>query len=373
LKKTVLYGKFARLFFLFEEPYSRMKNLLFPIAKKEISPAPKILLCCFASLGDVFLATLVIPYIKARMPGAKIGFICAPESLVVLQKTSGIDYIHTVPSWMKVGKSKWGNIVSLMKHSFFMYPKSVSEIRKVGYDVSVELHPFFPSCIPLAAKAGISRRVAFTSGGYEALITDPARLPEHLTYLPKLYPLLFEKIGIPLEELRVVTKEKIVSERKRIVFHMGTSDPRKLWEKENWIIVAKALISKGYNLVFTGKGKEDLECIKSAGMEEWGENLCDRLDFQGLSDLIKESKAIISIDSLPVHLAAFFQTPTVALYLYNESTELWLPEAKNGRFLVRSSCVFRNKEKIPSGTIFCERVTPPDVLSALYQLLGEFP
>lgn len=370
--KRNLCGKFAHLFFSFYDPFAYFIRFCVPDKiKNPIPENPKILLCCWASLGDVLLASSVIPHIRRRWPLATIGFLCAPTSFSVIEGCKKIDNIHQVPSWMVFGQGKIRNLYSLVYHFFAIYPKAIREIKKVGYDISIELHPFFPNCIPLMRRAGISRRVAFTSGGYDVWITDPVDFLDLGRYLPTLYPLLLEKIGIEIKEESQTSPASSLKGLCKAVLHMGTSDPRKAWGSSYWGSLGRALKEKGYEIILTGKGKQDRALIAESGLESLGENLCDALDFQGLSKVIEEAALIISIDSLPVHLAALYGVPFVGLYLYNANVELWLPEAPNCYLLVHNACMRRCKEKVHPKAIYLEEICPSDVLCYALKLMGE--
>ncbi|MES2200354.1 MAG: glycosyltransferase family 9 protein [Chlamydiota bacterium] len=368
----ILFGRFAHLFFYIYDPIAYFIRFCFPDKiKKSIPENPKILLCCWASLGDVLLATSVIPYIRDKWPLARIGFLCAPSSFAVIEGLKGIDHVHQVPSWMVLGQGRVRNLFSLVFHFFTIYPRRIEEIKKVGYDMSIELHPFFPNSIPLMRRAKINRRIAFRSGGYDVWITDPVDLVTLGRYLPKVYPLLLKKVGIEVKDEVSYSPKIHPKGRRKVVLHMGTSDPRKAWQSSYWGSLGRALQEKGYEIVLTGKGEKDLALIAESKIASLGENLCDKLDFQGLSKILEEAAMVISIDSLPVHLAAMHGTPFIGLYLYNANVELWLPEVSNCYLLIHNRCMRRCKEKSHPRAIYLEEIIPSDVVSYACQLLGE--
>ena len=111
-KKRILCGKFAHLFFFFYDPIAYTLRFFFKEEKKVIPKNPKILLCCWASLGDVLLAGSVIAPIRKKWPEAKIGFLCAPGSFSVIEGCKEIDKIHQISSWMVLGQGKIKNLCS---------------------------------------------------------------------------------------------------------------------------------------------------------------------------------------------------------------------------------------------------------------------
>ncbi len=378
LKKNSLCGKGASLFFCF---YNVLLALPCFFQKKRSQSiheeSPKILLCCFASLGDVLLASYSISPLKKRWPKARIGFLCSPISASMLQIVKDVDFIHTIPYWMKK-QSKLKNLFSLFYHSLFIYPQIAKEIQGIKYDLSIELHPFFPNTIPIAKRARIPRRIGFGSGGYDILLTDPVDLPEKREYLPFLYrkllAVLESDLDSPKASLEIPFSQKIANEikgRSFILLQMGTSDCRKEWAPEYWHAVAIELVRLGFFLVFTGKGAHDIDLWNKARLEGLGVNLIDALDLAEFAFLLRQAKAVISVDSFPVHLAAILQVPFVALYLYSESIEFWLPEDACGSLLVKNECVRKNSKKNHPRASYLDKISPLDVLLKVKILLEE--
>ncbi len=373
-QRRFLCGRAAKLFFCFYNCVMVIpcffQSLLATKSKPLVKENPTILLCCFASLGDVLLASFIISALKGRWPCAKIGFVCSPGALPILDIVKKVDFVHTVPYWMK--KNKIQSIFSLMYHSWFVYPRTVKEIKGLDYDISFELHPFFPNTIPLAKRAKIPYRIGFTSGGYEILLTNPVDLPKKIEYLPRLYARLLSSLGEGWGELSAdlqISASEGFCKEPYLVLHMGTSDPRKEWNPQHWHEVAKTLKEQGHTLVFTGKGAHDMELFHKASLGDLGVNLIDRLDCKEFASLINRAKALLSVDSIPIHLAAALKVPFIGLYLYNEGVEFWLPDSSTSFLLVSSQCFRRNGKENHPRAIYLEEVKPQYVLAKMSNLL----
>lgn len=356
-----LYGNWARFFLILHKPL----GLFFRLSsywdqKKSISSPRKILLCCWASLGDVFLATTFIDSILEKYPKATLGFLCGSQSIPLLEKNPKITHIHIAPSWRQIGKRKIEHILYFFKLYFSYYPKIAKEIQKVGYDISLELHPFFPDTAFLCRKAKIPHRIGFSSAGSEDSLTKSIDLPPSVSYLPRLYPLLIEK---------QISTPKIVRQTpdgQYIILHMGSSDPKKIWQTNYWYLVADALHRKGFSLVLTGSGIEDKKQIEQAKISAFANNLCDKLSIEELICSIAKASLLISVDSFPIHIAAQKGTPFIGLYLYNNFIDLWLPDTTHAHFLIKKDC---NGEKRDPRIEYLEEITPAHVLSAASHLL----
>lgn len=369
MQKRPLCGKAACLFFYFYDPFAILIKCIFPEKKrKKNENYEKILLCCWASLGDVFLASFMIQSIKERWPNSQIGFLCSPQSVSVLDSVQGIDHVHAVPSWLDCHKNKIRNLLSLFYHNLFIYPKMIADLKKMNYDVSLELHPFFPNSIPLMRRARIPRRIGLEGSGYEMWLTDAVSLASSAHYLPHLFePFL---LLLDAKKIEAIKKTRDSFASKRVVLHMGTSDERKEWPISYWKLIAETLEEKGYSIVFTGKGKREKKMIEKA-LSKTAISLCDTLDFKELFQVISEARLLVSVDSVPVHIAARCQVPFVALYLYNTGVEFWLPDAENCHLFISEKCVRRFKNESHLKATYKEEIGPSDVLCKVNKLLGD--
>lgn len=349
-----LAGIKGNLFFLFYNPFLygiRAFQMQAVPEKKEIA---RILLCCRAALGDVLIACSLIPVIRRYYPMARIGFLCTPETKQILETQKGIDFIHVVK-----------------RSSFRESKKDVKSIQEVGYDLSIELHPFFPNSISFVTRAKIPKRIGFDSGGYDLLLTDPVLFPEKREYLPYVYGELVKKIGImdffPSLEIELTPFKY---EKEYLVLHLGTSDVRKEWELFKWRDLAKQLHEKGFFLFFTGKGRQEKAKVEEIFNENFGKNVCDEQTWTQFASLILGAKAVISVDSLAVHLAALQKVPVVGLYLYSHGVELWMPRGEHVSWLVGKKAVRENREASHPKATYLQEIEVFDVLNSLQSLMN---
>ena len=340
-----LCGPKGNLFFCFYNPLARLYKVLFP-EKKISSPPKNILLCCEAALGDVFLALSIIPAIKKQFPSCKIGFLCKEETLPVLQNNPGIDFIH----YSKKGKKK----------------ELLLEIQKNQYDASLELHPFFPNSIPLMRKARIQTRIGFDRTAYDVWLTAPVPFPNPIKYLPKLHLELL-KSDAPSNSTLAFNPPSQAFPKEYLVLHLGTSNPLKEWDVRKWRQLAASLKEQGFALLFTGKGEREKKLIEEA-FQGLGENLCDKLSWNDFIAVIANAKALISVDSVSIHLAAKLDVPILGLYLYNHALEMWVPDAKKASFLIANKCIRKNKVSHPKAT-YLDNIEAQHVLTRLVQLV----
>ena len=353
------------MFFSFYAPYVcilkfletvRTRKTNVPHEKSPKTTPLRILLSCRGALGDVFLASALVPVLKQENASLKIeiGFLCDPGALPALTTAQGIDFIHPL------GKN------------------TVSELKKLQYQISLELHPFFPNAIPYLKKAGIPQRIGFDGRGYAMWLTDKVPFPSQEEYLPRMYRFLLEAIGLYVDPARITPSFPIhpsypLPSSPYVVLHMGTSSPLKEWSLLKWRGVALHLKEKGYTLVFTGKGRREKRQIQDAFSRIQGIDLCDQLSWQEFVFVLSKAQLVVTVDSAALHIAAAYEVPVVALYLYSHGVEMWIPPVKDGYFLVGKRCI-RTESKGRSGqVIYLEDIEVEDVISCLPLLLEKNP
>jgi ADP-heptose:LPS heptosyltransferase len=100
--------------------------------------------------------------------------------------------------------------------------------------------------------------------------------------------------------------------KRRIAIHPTASSALKMWPKEKFINVAKALKMEGYDPVFTVSPKEQLE---------WDGPLFPTLE--SLASFIYESGAFLGNDSGPGHLASLLNIPHLIVAGNGREQPLW--------------------------------------------------
>ncbi len=297
------FGKIALMLF----------DFFLPKAKKRKIPSKfhSILLSNIAHLGDVVLSTGVLEPIKKAYPHVKIGFLVSSSSKQVIEGHPLIDHIHTFDH----AKFKRG------KSSRF---KALREIRKMKYDIAIDLYVYYPNTISLFWLAGIPIRIGYRSGGGGPLLThyldrsNKHILEYHFDLLKFLSIHTFGKPFLP-EKAFAIPKEEY------IVVHMGDPTSPKSLPKDKWLELFKKYSET--QLVFTGYGAKE-----NAQINE-GLNLCNKISFQELVYLIKHCKLLVSIDSVPSHIASCFEKPCIIIFRETHTLDQWKPFNPNAHVL----------------------------------------
>ena len=300
--------------------------------RKPVSgPPQKVLLANWGALGDVVLSTGVIAEIKSAFPNCQIGLIVSEKSKDVCTTCPCIDWIHLSRPWAKLGRSRWKKIADLLYFLFYEQPRLGKEVSSIGYDLAIELRPFFPNLIPLFWKARIPIRIGFMTSGNYGLLNKAV----HWTgdqYLPHCYWPLLEKMGIKRKKTHTLmpqmilrTRSTLLAQKPYLLFHLCSSNPVKELPVEFWNELYSKCKELGYNIYFTGKGAREFRMIEQVTQDP-RENLCNQLSWEQLVQHIQECQGLVSIDSVPIHLAAGFKVPTLAFFCHTESPWLWNPQ-----------------------------------------------
>jgi ADP-heptose:LPS heptosyltransferase len=100
-----------------------------------------------------------------------------------------------------------------------------------------------------------------------------------------------------------------------LVFHPGTRWDTKKWPKQKWAKLADGVLkSGGLPIIFTGSGSDRALIEEILSGRDGLFNAAGRMGLVELSALLREAKLMVTVDSGPMHLAAAFSTPIVALF-----------------------------------------------------------
>ncbi len=312
--------------------------------RSPVDPPRRILIAIGGHLGDAVIASSVLPDVASVWPGVEIGVLAGSWSRPVLEGHPLVRWIHTVDHW-KLLRSGGGRLARYRRYAETRRT-ALAEIVAVGYDVAVDLCPFFPNAIPLLWRARIPVRVGHTTGGFAPLLThsvpwwdSEAHMAEHHRELLGVLDPRFTTSRSPrysLPPLRRRETEDPVPAGDYLVLHMGAGLPLKEWPADRWHTLVGELLSEGYTLVFTGSGAQQAADAERAIAGRAGcHNLCDRLGWDAFVATIAGASLVVSVDSVAGHLAAATETPVIVLASGMNRIGQWRPLAERVRTLTR--------------------------------------
>lgn len=309
--------------------------LRFCVTKKPmpLPPNPKrILLANIANLGDVVIATTVIPSLQKQFPNAKIDFLVNSMAKEVVAHHPAISIVHVFDHFY-LRKS----FQALLRH-FKTARAAKREIRSLHYDIAIDLQPFFPNAIPFLHRSGIPSLLGYATGGFGSLLTHS--YPDECgfdCYMGKNHLKLLEQAGMPISMDRPLpyypSSGSGAVSRDYIVVHMGSSRTEKKWVREEWVSLINQL-QKMAPVVLTGKGNREGDQCAVVAMETGAQDLSNQLDWQEFATIVQKAELVITVDSAAVHLAAASQTPCLVIFSEINPPSLWIPDYAKCKALI---------------------------------------
>ena len=289
----------------------------------------RILISNISNLGDVLIATTVIPAIRDHYPNCRIGFLTSSQAFPAIELHPHVDEIHLFDhaylTQSELGKSK-----AALQH-IRTFGKALSEI-KGKYQIGIDLQPFFPNGISLLHKAEIPTRIGYSSGGFSRFLTHPLDWKWGNEYLCSSHLNLLRSVGfvfkkntpLPFYPKIALPPNKTIPQP-YICLAPSSSRKIKEWPSNSWIALAQMLKNLGREIVLVGKGdgnralcssiEKSIECI----------NFYDSLNWREFAAVIQHAELLISVDSAAIHVAASAAVPTIAIHSGINDPASWSP------------------------------------------------
>jgi len=352
-------------------------------------PVPRRLLVCIGGhLGDAVLASSVFSILQAGYPDAALGVLSPSWSAPVFENHPAIRWRHTFDHW-KTNRS--GSRLERWRGYRRSAARAIVEINDIGYDMAIDLYPYFPNAARILSDAGVRVRVGYASGGGGPLYThavpwvDSPRhtVEQHLALIAGVLPKLpstsphydLPPIGADAEARGARLLDSLSLQRGRyIVLHPGSGSPRKHWPVERWREFVDRLreLESDLRIVFTGNGSSDsaaIDAIRAADASLI--SLCDRTAWGELRYVLAGAALVIGVDSLAVHLAAAAEVPTIAIMAAMSDPAHWRPLGSHVRALTNALPCAPCFHSAGCPTMNCVRdVTAGQVADAALELLG---
>lgn len=277
--------------------------------------------------GDVLLTSPVFTVLKAAIPGVEIDALVYADTAPMLRGHPAISCVH------EVARKRSGRLIPRL----FGQARLFGALHSCRYDLVIHLtggsHGAWiarllrPVYSVAPEKKGSSwYRNSFTHL-YPVIGGNRRHTVEiHLDALRRLgiHPantLDKRLVLVPGEEADsrawALLRDAGLTPNGYVLIHPGSRWLFKCWQPEAMAAVADALADEGYRIVVTGApdpAERALAEAMMAAMRHRPVNFCGQTGLKELAALIRDASLFLGVDSVPMHIAAAMQTPTVTLF-----------------------------------------------------------
>jgi ADP-heptose:LPS heptosyltransferase len=314
-----------------------------PLAKHggPIQPPKRLLIANTAHLGDLVVATALLPVLKSAFPECKIGFLIGSWARCVLEGHPLVDDIHILDQWASNRAAAPRR--DKQRRYFQTRREALREVKAARYDTAIDLSWNFPNALPFLWQARIPVRIGYRSGGGGPLATHSLNFDARDLHVSERHLALMRLLPVDEEDLAkfmpmlapIRAADHADWERKMqaagltrgnyAVFHAGAGGSLKVWPAAKWRLLTQRWLDAGSTVVFTGSGEKDAALIDeiTAGLSGCV-NVCGQLGWGGLVAAITQAGLIVCVDTVAGHIAGAVGTPC-AVIMTGQNPCLWHP------------------------------------------------
>ncbi len=322
--------------------------------------------------GDVLLTSPVFTVLKNHLPHAQLDALVYADTADMLTGHPAIANVYTVDrAWKRQGP------VSQLREEW----RLLRMLRARRYDLIVHLTES-PRGALLAFALGPHAAVARDYGPkrgwlWRAAFTHRYRIPAKPRHTVEIHLDALRRVGIyphPDERtltlvpgadaqasVRVLLETNALRPRSFVHIHPTSRWLFKCWEPEKYAALINVLQDAGERIVLTAAPSEhELQFIGgiTVQLRKPVVNLAGKLSLKQLAALTAQAKCFVGVDSVPMHIAAAMQTPTVALFGPSGDLE-W------GPWQVTSRIVTSNHSCRPCGMDGCGNSKVSECLTSI--------
>ncbi len=332
----------------------------------------RILLVQTSFLGDTILSTPLIAALKQLHPRAELWMMTTPLATTLVKRDPLLAGVITFAK-----RDSESGLLGLWKQA--------RKLRAMNFDLAYSLHrsartSLFLYLIRIPQRIGFSNaRLSFL---YHELRPRPRQLHDVKRNLALLDPERHRNLPDSLrlfapkpEDLPPAIRSKLPAPRSYVMMVPGSAWETKRWSTEGYHRVAEYLEEKGIDVVLTGSPEEAAICAEvAAGLKVL--NLAGCGSLESAVYLVRNARLLICNDSMALHLASAFKTPTVAVFCATVPAFGFGPWQNPKARIVEHPdlacrpCARHGGRKCPNRTWACSREVKADtVIAAVEELL----
>jgi len=285
----------------------------------------RILIIRLSALGDVVMASGLIPALRHLYPHARLSWLVEPAAAPLLKHNPRLDEVIVWPraEWQALWREKRYRELLARARAFRR------ELRARRFDLVLDAQGLLksgvwawlsgaPKRLGLIAREGshllMSERVLPPPAGADKPIGSEYRfLAQHLGAPPEAFQLDLAVGDEPRQAARAVLRDAGVAGRVAALCPF-TTRPQKHWFEERWAELARRLLESGYTPVLLG-GPGDREAAARIAAQVPGLiDLAGRLKLDQTVAAVADAALLIGVDTGLTHMGTALGIPTVALF-----------------------------------------------------------
>ncbi|MCI0525872.1 MAG: lipopolysaccharide heptosyltransferase II, partial [Nitrospira sp.] len=270
-------------------------------------------------IGDAVMCTPALAALRLGFPHAQLTLLVNATIAELLKNNPHLDRI-----WVYDKAGDHRGLLGKFKLS--------QELSIESFDLAVLFQNAFEAAL-LAKLAKIPNRYGYPTDGRGFLLTLHTPLPKATCHQVEYYLHLLRPLGLNTqsdtqrlwlattdeenETARQYLRSQGIDSEKLVGINPGsTYGGAKRWSTERYALLADRLIEsqKTRIVIFGGPGEEDLGSAISSQMRHPALVLSGRLAVRELMAMIRQCALLITNDSGPMHIAASFEVPLVAIF-----------------------------------------------------------
>jgi heptosyltransferase-2 len=347
---------------------------------KPLDDVRSILLIQLDHLGDALLTTAMLPALRKRFPQARLEVLAAPWNKAVFA-SHDVDAIHVCETNRFQREGNWLWPLALVAWAW--------KLRAKQFDLAIDVRGELPHAA-LMWLAGIKRRVGWSDGGGEFLLSDS------LQHEPGQHELesrrrLLRVVEVPEVLLKAMRPRWPIDERDRlavqswldmrlagarplVVVHVGAGTQAKRWTLEHLQeLLGRLVVELDARVVLVGSAEERGWSEQITLGQDWPQ-VVDRVGLMTLGEvaaLCERAAVFVGADSGPAHLAAAVDCPVVTLFSGTNVAAQWRPVGNLVRVLRHEvACSPCHCQSCPLADHPCMTgIQPQQVIAALRELI----
>jgi ADP-heptose:LPS heptosyltransferase len=288
------------------------------------------------NLGDIVSLSVMLDPLRRRFPGTEIHLLVKPAGKVLYKNDQRIAMIHSFEfPWASREKTLLVGRIKLLP-----LIKMIRKLRSLEFDIGIDTRgdirsQIFMVLLGCRIRAGYTNYLCSNVEIKGLLLSHNAgQMPQQQRCLINLAVLRVLGCEPAEPALRPISPRKSKARFKsfKVLCHPGAGWVHKLWKADRWaLLIEKILQNFSVEVLVVGE-KHDLVLLEQIRSQVTGPVSFSLTSLEELVTLIQGTDLMICLDSGPMHIAAAYDLPLIALFGPGYK-EIWKPFNLNSRMI----------------------------------------